>query len=141
MSKVAKVDNRVKEYLEEAGCKKWFRCHSPVNRGRMMMSNIAECINGCLVKVKATASYLYCVYELGRRYIIDIERGTCNCGRYQIDKIPCPHAFAVLKSKNVDVKDYGRYCSELYRPNIIVKTYKFLIVPMSDMRIGVFLNL
>ncbi|XP_047251617.1 uncharacterized protein LOC124886722 [Capsicum annuum] len=67
MSKVAKVDQRVKEYLEEAG----------------------------------------------RRYIVDIERDTCNYGRYQIDEIPCPHGIAVLQSKNVDVKDYGRYCSEL----------------------------
>ena len=52
MSKVAKVDQRVKEYLEEAGYEKWARCHSPVNRGRMMTSNIAECINGCLVEAR-----------------------------------------------------------------------------------------
>ncbi|XP_016574837.1 uncharacterized protein LOC107872721 [Capsicum annuum] len=186
MSKVAKVDQRVKEYLEKAGYEKWARCHSPVNRGRMMTSNIAECINGCLVEarklpilgflyevrilfaawncknneiasytnttlgrrfeeiltyngvkalrmtVKPTGSYLYCVYDSGRRYIVDIERGKCNCGRYQIDEIPCPHGIAVLKSKNVDVKDYGRYCAELYRTQTIVKTYELPIVPMPD---------
>ncbi|XP_047264187.1 uncharacterized protein LOC124896630 [Capsicum annuum] len=111
MSKVAKVDQRVKEYLEDAGSEKWSRCHSPV---------------------KSAGSYLYCVYELGQRYIIDIERGTCNYGRYQIDKIPCPHEITVLKSKNMDVKDYGRYCSELNRPNTIVKTYELPIVSMSE---------
>ncbi|KAM3375989.1 hypothetical protein P3S68_014703 [Capsicum galapagoense] len=78
--------------------------------------------------VKAAGSYLYCVYESGRRYIIDIDHGTCNCGWYQIDKIPCPHAIVVLNSKNIYVKDYGRYCSELYRPNTIVKTYELSIV-------------
>ncbi|XP_047267654.1 uncharacterized protein LOC124898075 [Capsicum annuum] len=32
--------------------------------------------------VKTVGSYLYSVYESGRRYIIDIDRGTCNCGQY-----------------------------------------------------------
>ncbi|XP_016574269.2 uncharacterized protein LOC107871940 [Capsicum annuum] len=82
--------------------------------------------------VKSAGSYLYYVYDSGQRYIVDIERGTCNCGRYQIDEIPCPHGIAVLKSKNVDVKDYGRYCSELYRPQTIVKTYELPIVSMLD---------
>ncbi|XP_016549284.1 uncharacterized protein LOC107849156 [Capsicum annuum] len=192
MSKFAKVDQRVKEYLEEAGYEEWARCHSPVNRGRMMTSNIAECINGGLVEaiklpilgfleevrilfavwncksneiasytnttlgrrfeeilthngvkalqitVKPAGSYLYCVYDSGWRYIVDIERGTCNYGRYEIDEIPCPHGIAVLKSKNVDVKDYGCYCSELYRPQTIVKTYELPIVSMPDKKVGVF---
>ncbi|XP_016576534.1 uncharacterized protein LOC107874196 [Capsicum annuum] len=186
MSKVGKIDPRVKEYLEEAGYDKWSRCHSPVNRDRMMTSNITECINGCLVEARvlpilgfleevrilsatwncknseitsytnttlgrrfqeiltdngvkslrmtAAGSYLYCVYESGRRYIIDIDRGTYNCCRYQIDEILCAHAIAILKSINVDGKEYGRYCSELYRPNTIVKTYELPIVPMPDMK-------
>ncbi|XP_047257440.1 uncharacterized protein LOC107849492 [Capsicum annuum] len=154
MSKVGKVDPRVKEYLEEAGYEKWSRCHAPVNRGRMMTSNITECINGCLVEarvlpilgfleevrilfavwncknseiasyinttlerrfqeiltdngVKAAGSYLYCVYESGKRYIVDIERGTCSCCQYQIDEISCAHAIAVLKNmKNWIVPDF-----------------------------------
>ncbi|XP_047251585.1 uncharacterized protein LOC107879436 [Capsicum annuum] len=82
--------------------------------------------------VKPAGSYLYCVYDSGRMYIVDIERGTCNCGWYQIDEIPCPHGIVVLKSKNVDVKEYGRYCSEFYRSNTIVKTYELPIVSMPD---------
>ncbi|XP_016540875.2 uncharacterized protein LOC107841487 [Capsicum annuum] len=179
MSKVAKVDQRVKEYLEKARYEKWARCHSPVNRGRMMTSNKAECINGCLVEarklpilgfleevrilfaawncknneiasytnttlsirfeemlthngVKPLGNYLYCVYDSIQRYIVDIERDTCTCGRYQIDELPCPHGIAVLKIINMDVKDYDRYCSELYRPQTIVKTYELPIVPMPD---------
>ncbi|KAH0649762.1 hypothetical protein KY284_029674 [Solanum tuberosum] len=52
MAKVDKIDHRVKEYLENAGYEKWSRVHSTVNRGRMMTSNIAECINGCLVEAR-----------------------------------------------------------------------------------------
>lgn len=48
MAKVEMVDHRVKEYLEGARYGKWSRVHLTVNRGRMMTSNIAECINNCL---------------------------------------------------------------------------------------------
>ncbi|KAM3395939.1 hypothetical protein P3S68_004945 [Capsicum galapagoense] len=184
MAKIEKVDLRVKKYLQEAGYEKWSRCHSPVNRGRMMVSNIAECINGCLVEarglsiykfleevrilfdfwncknseitsytsttlghrfeeiltlnsvktlrmtVKASSIYVYSVYESERRYIVELESGTCNCARFQIDQIPCAHAIAVLKSKHV--KEFGEYCSEYYKPNTLVKTYEVPIVPMPD---------
>ncbi|XP_047264640.1 uncharacterized protein LOC107855935 [Capsicum annuum] len=124
MSKVAKVDQRVKEYLEEAGYEKWARCHLPNNEiasytnttlGRRFEEILTlNGVKALRMTVKPVGSYLYCVYNSGWRYIIDIERDTCNCGRYQIDEIPCPHETAVLKSKNVDVKDHGRHCSELY---------------------------
>ncbi|XP_049368240.1 protein FAR-RED IMPAIRED RESPONSE 1-like, partial [Solanum verrucosum] len=52
MAKVVKVDHRVKDYLENAGYERWSRVHSIVNRGRMMTSNIADCINGCLVDAR-----------------------------------------------------------------------------------------
>ncbi|KAH0749013.1 hypothetical protein KY290_028245 [Solanum tuberosum] len=52
IAKVVKIDNRVKMYLEDVGYEKWSRVHATVNRGRMMTSNIAECINGCLVEQK-----------------------------------------------------------------------------------------
>ena len=52
MAKVEKVDGRVKKYLEEDGYERWSRSHATVNRGRMMTSNIAECINGCLVDAR-----------------------------------------------------------------------------------------
>ena len=52
MAMVVKVDHRVKDYLEEVGYKKWSRVHSTINRGRMMTSNIIECMNGCLVDAR-----------------------------------------------------------------------------------------
>ena len=52
MAKVDRIDHRVKEYLEDAGYEKWSRVHAIVSRCRMMTSNIAECINGCLVEAR-----------------------------------------------------------------------------------------
>lgn len=44
-NKVGMVDQRVKSYLENDGFEKWAWVYAPVNRGRMMTSNITECIN------------------------------------------------------------------------------------------------
>ncbi|KAG5614868.1 hypothetical protein H5410_014692 [Solanum commersonii] len=91
------ADVRVKKYLEEAGYERWSRSHATMNRGRMMTSNIAECINGCLVEARQLpvglfrlrafvrrkesrtkgwkeGFYLISVYEGGIRYIVCLER-------------------------------------------------------------------
>ncbi|XP_027769904.1 protein FAR-RED IMPAIRED RESPONSE 1-like isoform X2 [Solanum pennellii] len=184
MAKVVKVDHRVKDYLEEAGYEKWSRVHSTINRGRMMTSNIAECINGCLVdarkltiidfleearllfgswnyknreiasytkdtlgrrfeeilivnasksskmKVVPSSEYIFTVHEAGKRYIVCLERKTCTCGRFQHDEIPCAHAIAVLKHKNVT--NLHPYCSDYYKPYALEKTYEVVMVPMPD---------
>ncbi|KAM3379229.1 hypothetical protein P3S68_011643 [Capsicum galapagoense] len=80
--------------------------------------------------VKASSTYIYSVYESGRRYIVDLEKGSCNCARFQIDQISCAYAIAVLKSSHV--KDFGEYYSEYYKPNTLVKTYEVPIVSMPD---------
>ncbi|XP_049372992.1 uncharacterized protein LOC125837964 [Solanum verrucosum] len=184
MAKVDKVDHRVKEYLEDVGYEEWSRVHSTVNRGRMMTSNIAECINGCLVearqlsilefleevrilfgswhcknreiasytkdtlgrkfeeiliinaskcskmKVVPSSKFIFSIYEAGRRYIVCLERKECTCGRFQLDEIPCAHAIAVLKDKNVT--DMHPYCSDYYKPDTLAKTYEVPMVPMPD---------
>ncbi|KAG5627122.1 hypothetical protein H5410_012340 [Solanum commersonii] len=52
MAKVKKIDGKVKKYLQDVGYERWARSYATVNRGRMMTSNIAECINGCLVDAR-----------------------------------------------------------------------------------------
>ena len=52
MAKLDKIDGRVKKFLQDPGYESWSRSHATVNRGRMMTSNIAECINGCLVDAR-----------------------------------------------------------------------------------------
>ncbi|KAM3236480.1 hypothetical protein P3L10_016517 [Capsicum annuum] len=50
--KEGKIDNGVKVYLKNVGFEKWSRVHAPINGGGMMTSNIAECINSCLVEAR-----------------------------------------------------------------------------------------
>uniref|UniRef100_M1AJ71 Zinc finger containing preotein n=1 Tax=Solanum tuberosum TaxID=4113 RepID=M1AJ71_SOLTU len=65
-----------------------------------------------LKQVVASSEFILLVYESGRRYIVRLERKTCNCGRFQLDAIPCAHAIAVLKSKNIT--DMHPHCSDYY---------------------------
>ncbi|WMV49530.1 hypothetical protein MTR67_042915 [Solanum verrucosum] len=54
---VLRVDIRVKNYLELAGYEKWARVYATVNRGSVMTSNTAECINACLVVARELPIY------------------------------------------------------------------------------------
>ncbi|KAG5577857.1 hypothetical protein H5410_057991 [Solanum commersonii] len=142
MAKVDKVNHKVKEYLEDVGYKKWSRVHSTVNRGRIMTSNIAECINGCLVEARQLSilefleevvpsyEFIFSVYEAGRKYIVCLERKKCTCGRFQLDEIHCAHAITVLKDKNVT--NMHPYCSDYYKPHTLAKTYEVPMIPMPD---------
>ncbi|XP_047270431.1 uncharacterized protein LOC124899566 [Capsicum annuum] len=142
MCKVGKIDNKVKAYLKNAGFEKWSRVHALINRGRMMTSNIAECLNSHLVEarelpildfleqIRESTNYIYSVYEEGRKYIVRLDNRTCNCGRFQLDEIPCAHAIAVLKSKHV--KKMKPYCSDYYKKETLVKTYEMPLCPMPD---------
>ncbi|XP_047268047.1 uncharacterized protein LOC124898443 [Capsicum annuum] len=144
MCKVGNIDNRVKAYLENIGFEKWSRVHALINRGRMMTFNIADYINSRLVEarefpildfleqIRESTNYIYGVYEEGRKYIIRLDNRTCNCGRFQLDEIPCAHAIVVLKIKHV--KEMKSYCSDYYKKEILVKTYEMPLCPMPDKR-------
>ena len=57
MKKVEHVDIRAKKYLELAGYDKWARVYATVDRGTVMTSNIAECVNACLVEARELPIY------------------------------------------------------------------------------------
>ncbi|XP_070012874.1 uncharacterized protein [Nicotiana sylvestris] len=129
MEKVEKVDIRVKEYLELAGYENWATLYAPVNRGWTMTSNIAESINATLVSVVPSTEYLHTVNDGGRNYTVCLLERKCICGRFQIDELPCPHVWAVLKSKFLMPEEY---CSSYYKPSTIVMTYDVPVYPLPD---------
>ncbi|XP_059277822.1 uncharacterized protein LOC132032009 [Lycium ferocissimum] len=127
MEKIEKVDFQVKEYLEDAGREKWARLYSPVNRGWKMSSNIAECINGKLVE--PSIEYVYTVNDEARHFIIDLKKKTYSCQMFQMDEIPCPHAWAILKSKSLMPDEY---CSDLFKLKTMIKMYDVSVDPLPD---------
>ncbi|XP_015167011.1 uncharacterized protein [Solanum tuberosum] len=153
---VEKVDIRVKEYLELAGYDKWSRIYAPVHRGWSMTLNIAESINAALVSARElpiddfleevrlmfgrwncenkkelfpSTEYVHNVNDKGRNYIVCLQKKMCTCGSFQYEEIPCEHVWAVLKFKSLRPDEF---CSNLYTPTIVLKTYGFPIYPLPD---------
>jgi len=79
--------------------------------------------------VSPATEQLYTVFEGVRRNIVCLEEGTCSCGKFQMDELPCPHAWAVLKNQQLKP---GQYCSFYYKKDKLLRTYEFPVNPMPD---------
>ncbi|XP_019241880.1 PREDICTED: uncharacterized protein LOC109221902 [Nicotiana attenuata] len=73
--------------------------------------------------------YLHTVNDGGRNCTVCLLERKCVCGRFQIDELPCPHAWAVLKSKFLMPEEY---CSNYYKPSTIVMTYDVPVYTLPD---------
>ncbi|XP_019252659.1 PREDICTED: uncharacterized protein LOC109231452 [Nicotiana attenuata] len=51
------------------------------------------------------------------------------CRRFQLDELPCAHAWAILKHKYID---HIEYCSVYYTTKYLLKTYEIPIYPVPD---------
>ncbi|XP_060211700.1 uncharacterized protein LOC132639255 [Lycium barbarum] len=83
------------------------------------------------VNVEPSTEFVYTVHDGGRRFILNLNSKTCSCRMFQLDEIPCPHAWAVIKKKNMVAEDY---CSDLFKPATVLKTYDVPVDPLPDER-------
>ena len=58
-----------------------------------------------------------------------MERRSCTCNRFQYHEMPCTHAVAVIRKRNISCYDY---CSQLYAKTTWVKTYSRSIMSLDD---------
>ncbi|XP_016510784.1 uncharacterized protein LOC107828052 [Nicotiana tabacum] len=133
-AEVERIDKRVKDYLINVGYERWSRAHSTINRTLTITSNIAESINAALkaareLPVTPSTSYLYAVLDKGKQRMVFLKDRTCSCRRFQLDELPCAHAWTVLKYKYIDHIDYY---SVYYTRKYLLKTYEILIYPVPD---------
>ncbi|XP_049370795.1 uncharacterized protein LOC125835740 [Solanum verrucosum] len=148
MKRVEQFDVRVKNYLELVGYEKWAKLYAPVPRGWMELhkSKNASCTftllgqkfqemlvlneskSGRMTVVPST-DYIYSVSGEGKSYIACFEKKTCSCNRFQVDGIPCAHAWRVLNKKHMLPDEY---CSDFYTPETILKTYEVPVYPLPD---------
>ncbi|XP_060211919.1 uncharacterized protein LOC132639491 [Lycium barbarum] len=90
--------------------------------------SINEC-KSLRMTVEPSIEYVYTINDEARRFIIDLKKKTCSCRMFQMDEIPCPHAWAVLKSKSLMPDEY---CSDLFKPKTVIKTYDVPVDPLPD---------
>ncbi|XP_047260285.1 uncharacterized protein LOC124893291, partial [Capsicum annuum] len=135
MEKVEVVDVMVKNYLELAGYDKWARSYATIHRGWTLTSNIAESINVALVSARElpiydfleevipASEYVYTVHDKEKHFIVCLKEKNVLV----MHEIPCVHACVVLDSKNLEK---GPYCSNLYKPKIVLRTYNLSVYPL-----------
>ncbi|KAH0738512.1 hypothetical protein KY290_037217 [Solanum tuberosum] len=81
------------------------------------------------MKIVPLNNYVHSVHHEGRTYIVYLKNKTCTCKRFQMDEIPCLHAWTVIKKKHFDV---GPHCSDMYKPSNLLNTYNIPITPLHD---------
>ncbi|XP_019234840.1 PREDICTED: uncharacterized protein LOC109215262 [Nicotiana attenuata] len=81
------------------------------------------------MKVRPATEQLYTMLEGVRGNIVCLEEGTCSCDKFQMNELPCPHAWAVLKNQQLKP---GQYCSFYYKKDNLLKTYEIPVNPMPD---------
>nr|XP_016492339.1 PREDICTED: uncharacterized protein LOC107811860 [Nicotiana tabacum] len=160
---MCKIDPIVQPYFFEISYEWWSRTYSKMKRSMAMTSNIAESIkaankdatelpvmrlleymtnllqqwNNKNRKVRPATEQLYTVFEGVRRNIVCLEEGTCSCKKIQMDELPCPHAWAVLKNQQLKP---GQYNSFYYKNDKLLRTYEFPVNLMPDKSLWVCLT-
>ncbi|XP_047267804.1 uncharacterized protein LOC107858607 [Capsicum annuum] len=86
-------------------------------------------MNNALSARNTVIDYLYTVNDKGKIFIVCLENKKCSCGQFQYDEIPFPHALAILNKNKFKL---GPYCSDYYKPEIVLKTYEIPVYPFSD---------
>ncbi|XP_009796844.1 uncharacterized protein [Nicotiana sylvestris] len=92
------------------------------------MLTLNEAMSTRMTVVPST-EYLHTVNDEGRHCTVCLLERKYVCGRFQVDELPCPHAWAKLKSKFLMLEDY---CSDYYKPNSVVMTYNVPVYSIPD---------
>ncbi|XP_010481242.1 PREDICTED: uncharacterized protein LOC104760091 [Camelina sativa] len=120
-ARINKISPAIGSYLEEADVRKWARCHFPGYRYDINTNNAAESINAALrsmLQVKGN----------GVDCIVDLERRTCSCGKFNIRKLPCKHV--IIGAFDIG-KDLYPYADVVYTTTAWRSQYEETINPIG----------
>ncbi|KAM6554586.1 hypothetical protein CsatB_012398 [Cannabis sativa] len=80
-------------------------------------------------KVETSNLIVYKVHDCTDSYIVNLEKKTCSCQKFEYDEMPCSHAMAVLTKRNLSCYSY---CSYYYTKKAFLSTYEDNIFPLAD---------
>ncbi|XP_019240440.1 PREDICTED: uncharacterized protein LOC109220420 [Nicotiana attenuata] len=61
------------------------------------------------------------VKEGGMKFIVDLDKRTCDCSEFQLDEMPCEHAIAAIESI---FQKKSAFCSAYFSRDFWLKTYE-----------------
>ncbi|XP_022843133.1 uncharacterized protein LOC111366652 [Olea europaea var. sylvestris] len=81
------------------------------------------------MRVSPANQTIFSVADDGSSFVIDIEKRTCTCRMLQVNKMPCPHALAVIATTKRDPYDY---CSYFYTSEAYMNAYQYIVYPIES---------
>ncbi|XP_029149699.1 uncharacterized protein [Arachis hypogaea] len=71
------------------------------------------------------------VHEMtsGKVLVVDLARRTCDCGHFQVERIPCRHVIACCTNQQID---WHVYVHDVYKMTEVRKVYRFEFSPLGD---------
>ncbi|KAL4346616.1 hypothetical protein GQ457_17G004420 [Hibiscus cannabinus] len=98
-------------------------------------NNMCETFNGVILdaRCKPIISMLeyirvYVMHNIPESYTVCLRNSTCTCRGWDINGVPCPHAFSAIIYEGGDPKDYLDDC---YRRDNYLKSYKHMLHPVK----------
>ncbi|XP_057745636.1 uncharacterized protein LOC130963549 [Arachis stenosperma] len=61
--------------------------------------------------------------------VVDLARRRCDCGHFQVERIPCRHVIACCANQRLD---WQLYVHDVYKMTEIRKVYRFEFTPLGD---------
>ena len=83
------------------------------------------------IKYQVTPIELYAfqVHDQSQTFTGSLHNSTCTCCEFDLDRLPCAHAFAACKAKEMSVYSM---CSQFYTVNALVLAYAEPIWPLGN---------
>ncbi|XP_025653053.1 uncharacterized protein [Arachis hypogaea] len=65
----------------------------------------------------------------GKVLVVDLARRVCDCGHFQVKRLPCCHVIACYVNQRLD---WQVYVNDVYKMSEIRKVYRVEFVPVGD---------
>ncbi|KAK2647907.1 hypothetical protein Ddye_015396 [Dipteronia dyeriana] len=112
------------EYVIDAGPQKWSRVRCPDRRNMVqrwfhdrhraaqsMRHQLTDAAHLMILKRVEKCNFMivnpvdwniFSVKRAGKQWTFDLARKTCTCNKFQMDILPCSHALAAARDRNMD---------------------------------------
>ncbi|RYR33056.1 hypothetical protein Ahy_A10g047605 [Arachis hypogaea] len=105
-------------------------------------TNIVECINSRIEKNMQQAVNIV-MHRFDRRnevfevremtsakvLVVDLAPRSCDCGHFQVERLPCHHVIACCANQHLD---WQLYVNDVYKMTEVHKVYRFKFTQLSD---------
>ncbi|XP_025679166.1 uncharacterized protein [Arachis hypogaea] len=142
-------------WCDAIGLRHWVLAFDEGHRWGHMTTNLVECINSVLkgagnlpvlaLRIEASMQQAgnIVVHRFDRRnevfevremttrkvLVVDLARRTCDCGHFQVERIPCRHVIACCANQRLD---WQLYVHDVYKMTEVRKVYRFEFTPLGD---------